>query len=544
MRKGTRHIGLDQVPWSAWRDSLGFWLILILSLWVGLIGLALVVHRQWSDHEQLPYPVARFADSLLPGQGGMWGEVLGSRLFWLGLCAVAAIHLYNYAAFWSPAHLVPIQLQVDIRSLADLFPTFKLGLGGFGGPYLVTPHLYFIVIGFAYLLATDVSLSLGIGPYLWPWVLGLTAASGYSLAGGGYLSLQAVTFLNFGAYVGLFLVLIYTGRHYYSHVFRRALLLPSAQAVESHSVWGARVFLACLAAFVTMLAAAGLDWPLAFLYAAGAVVIYLVMGRIIAETGMFFIQAYCFPCVILWGVFGAVALGPQALLILLVLTAVLLADPRETLMPFAINSLKIVDLRRVSVGRTAGLAVVALVVGLAIAVPTTLYFQYDRGANMADAWATRADQLPGMPYKEVLNVKHRLAAQGVLERSEAVSGWSRFAEMAPGWRYVAVFGVGMALVLVMTAGRLRVARWPLHPVMFLVWNSYGACNFAFSFLVGWFIKSAITRYGGAAVYQKVKPLMFGLIAGELLGGFVPVIIGAICYLVTGEPPRRFFVLPL
>ncbi|HAR68143.1 MAG TPA: hypothetical protein DCR55_18360, partial [Lentisphaeria bacterium] len=38
-------------PWGAWMETLGFWIPLVLLIWFALLGLALVVHRQWSEHE-------------------------------------------------------------------------------------------------------------------------------------------------------------------------------------------------------------------------------------------------------------------------------------------------------------------------------------------------------------------------------------------------------------------------------------------------------------------------------------------------------------
>jgi len=45
------------------------------------------------------------------------------------------------------------------------------------------------------------------------------------------------------------------------------------------------------------------------------------------------------------------------------------------------------------------------------------------------------------------------------------------------------------------------------------------------------------------VYQRLKPLMIGLIAGEVLGALLPSIIGAIYFMCTGKVPPRFMVLP-
>ena len=53
----------------------------------------------------------------------------------------------------------------------------------------------------------------------------------------------------------------------------------------------------------------------------------------------------------------------------------------------------------------------------------------------------------------------------------------------------------------------------------------------------------MTKYGGASAYQKLKPLMIGVIAGDIIGGVVPMIIGAIYWSSTGLPPKLFKVLP-
>ena len=59
---GTKGISFRQIPWYAWTGTLlYFWLPLILAFSLAVIGLALVVHRQWSDHEHLPYPIVTFA---------------------------------------------------------------------------------------------------------------------------------------------------------------------------------------------------------------------------------------------------------------------------------------------------------------------------------------------------------------------------------------------------------------------------------------------------------------------------------------------------
>jgi len=53
----------------------------------------------------------------------------------------------------------------------------------------------------------------------------------------------------------------------------------------------------------------------------------------------------------------------------------------------------------------------------------------------------------------------------------------------------------------------------------------------------------VAKYGGARIYQFVKPLMIGLVAGEVLAIVVTAVVGSVYYLKTGEPPKSYRILP-
>ena len=460
----------------------------------------------------------------------------------MGLIGVFAIHSYNYLNTWFPDYLLgKIPLGVDYSSLAVLSDTFTKGNGeSFLGSFFT---IYFTVIAVAYFLPKDVSLSLGIGPFLWVFVAGALATYGIGTTGwqGGWpFGLTRESMMIMGAYFAMLVVLIYTGRHYYVTVFKRAFGVGGRDTIERSAVWGARVFLASMVLFVTYTAiVAKLDWPIALLFGLGCVAVYLVMSRLLAETGLFFIVTTGTPATILWAVFGAHALGPQIMLVMFMFCIVLFYDTREALMPYVINALKLADDCNQKVGRTAGAIALALIVGLAVGIPVTLYFQYDRGVDVS-SWHINQTKVP---FNDVITIMQRLDAQGQLEDAGAVTGLARFLDAAPNGQAIATFLISAALVLVFSGLRLRFANWPLHPVMFLVWSTYAGNAFAQSFIIGWFIKVCVTKYGGAKIYQQFKPLMFGLIAGEMLGGVVPMMVSLVYYIFTGEPPKPFLVMP-
>ena len=91
--------------------------------------------------------------------------------------------------------------------------------------------------------------------------------------------------------------------------------------------------------------------------------------------------------------------------------------------------------------------------------------------------------------------------------------------------------------------RLRFTWWPLHPIIFLVWYTYPMACFSHSFLLGWFIKMLVTRLGGGQTFRRGRALMIGIIAGDLLGGLVFMVVGAIYYAVMDAPGEAYRIFP-
>ncbi|MBD3349112.1 MAG: hypothetical protein GF400_07960 [Candidatus Eisenbacteria bacterium] len=537
------HASFWDVPWSAWSGVVLLWLPPILALWGALTALAVVVHRQWSRHEQCPYPLAAVTASLLPPEGEKGSPVLRNRLFWIPMLIVFALNLNNYGFVWYPRLFVHIPTKFDFSPLAQFFPTLVEG----GGGRLFSPTIYMTAVGIAYFVPTDVALALGIGPWLWALVAGAFAAFGFALDGvleGGswYIGVKPSTFVLFGANMGLFASMVYTGRHYYRSVLKQSFVPGAEGEATPNEVLACRLFLGLMAAFVLYAAFfAEIGIVLAALYAGILVMLFVVMSRLIAEAGLFYIQPYVFPCVVLWGLFGVNALGLTVLLAMQMLTVVLFIDPRESLMPFMTNSLKLLERRGARRGRTAWIAMGAVVLGLAVALPVTLYIQYDQGSTIWEGWAERA--VTRMPFDNAVKVGQRLDAQGMLDDVTSAGGGWRPSRISPNWTCIVATLAGLAAVTVFSVVRLRFPGWPVHPILFVTWCTEPVRRLCASFLIGWALKSLVVRYGGGKMHERLKPLAIGLVAGEILGALVPVAIGVIYYLVKGVPPRAFHVLP-
>lgn len=536
--QGSTHIRLRDIPWQAWQRSFLFWGPLLFTMVVALTGLALVVHRQWATHEQIPYPIVTFAEAILPADGRPSGEVFRRRLFWIGMGTVFLIHMNNYAGVWWPEKIIPVVLRLNFTPLVKLSPAFARG----DGWDIAYPRLLFTVIGFAYFLSSELSLSMGLAPYAYAFFKGICLGYGIPISSNFFALENIERGLYGGAYLGIGLVMLYNGRRYYASVARSSLGLPAPDRPERCAVWGARVMGLAAAAFVIQLVAVGIDWQLAVLYTFFFMLISVVLSRVVAETGAFFIHCYFYPCALLVTFLGALSFDPRTLARLFLVTVVLMVDPREIFMPFASHAVALLDRLRVPVGRAAAFGIAAVILGLVVGTCATLYWQYDQGCTrVGDGWSLNVMR---WPFDNAARLQLRLEALGYKgDVSSALpGGWARFARAKPHVGGVAAFGGTFSLVLLFTFCRMRFPRFPLHPVIFIVLGSYQSRYLGFSFLVGWLVKTSVVKYGGAHLYTRLKPLMLGLIAGEMAAGAVTMLIGGIYYWVQGVPPRSYIIL--
>ena len=516
-----RSVGLGDVPWRAWGRTLGFWLPLLGLGFVATLCLMLILHRQWSARERLRYPIAAFAALTLEGTDqGYWPTLFHSGRFWIGLLVSAGILLVNGVAFYFPNSVsIPTRVNV-LPALIQKWPSLS------GVPYVesaLNPTVQFIAVGLAYFVSTDVSFSIGISAVSYLGLYALLAVAGITL-GGSYFEAGPQNALLAGAYIGAGITVFYLGRRYFGAVLARAFAFGSRDQVESSAVWACRIGLAAAVAMVLMLhLATGLAWGWAILFLLLTGLLFMVVARIVAETGLFLVQPNWQAVSLMVSVFGLAAIGPTALIILALLSAVITIDPRVCLMPMAANALKISEDQGIRPQRISRWMGASVVLALATAVIATLYVQYRYGTYGLYPFANLAAKLPFQ----------------LLER--AVSGaaptWAgattQLGNLTMDTKAVAFVAAGLGGVVLLRALRLRYVWWPIHPVLLLVWGTLPSDRYAASFLAGWAIKVAICRLGGSRSYERNKPLFVGLVAGDFLAAMVLAGVGLAYHAATG-----------
>jgi hypothetical protein len=76
------------------------------------------------------------------------------------------------------------------------------------------------------------------------------------------------------------------------------------------------------------------------------------------------------------------------------------------------------------------------------------------------------------------------------------------------------FSFGFAFTCLLAFLRLRFSWWPLHPIGYLMLDTFPAAHLWFSIFLGWLAKLLIVRFNGSRGYAHAKPFFIGLIVGE------------------------------
>jgi len=483
------------------------------------LALAVVVHKQWSQREHLPYPIVRFATTFLRQGASGGGRVTARRGFRMTCLCVFALHGYKYLCLWWPGALPEVPLQFDFSPLEGVLPALADS-----GRILFRPRIILSVVGLAFFFASDVSFSMAVMPVMACFAVGTLTHYGV-FANRSFLHGNTNVFMIAGSYFGILLVILYIGRRYYWDVLCRSVGLPTREPQAPGIVWSSRISIAAFVILCLQLVAVGLNWALAILFVAMAIMILLVNSRALAETGAFYIGTYIMPDAILLGLLGSQVMGPEATVIMGMLSVVFLAGPGWGALVFGGQALQLVQTGGVRVARAAPWALTAAVVTLAVSVPAILYWQYDRGIGSE---GTFAHYLAQTPFEEGLRVRQQLWGRGL--PADTAGAWSA---LRPDGTLLTVFAVAALLAVLVAACRLRLPWWPLHPIALVFLGTQQAQAMAFSFFLGWVIKSAVTRFGGGGVYTRMQPVMLGLIAGEILAALLVTVIGLVYYLATG-----------
>jgi hypothetical protein len=331
------------------------------------------------------------------------------------------------------------------------------------------------------------------------------------------------------------LILLYTGRHYLLGAIRRAFTRLSVDDPDPVGPWAARILLLATASLVALLHVSfHVDLLIAAVYVAATLLFFLVVTRVVCETGIPFFQAEFDMSMVMGTVLGFPFLGPSSLVITYWLGSILNFDTRVSLMPFAANGFKLAEVTGLRLRSLVPAVLVAMVLALGLGLGAKLWTTYGVGSHRDDYHVLEGTA--SSVFDEATAALTDLDETGHRQIAENTHGLAKLPLIGLNTdhgRDIGFLLFGAAGIVIFSLLRYRFIAFPFHPVVFLIWGTWPSQNLWFSFLIGWALKKAVVTYGGPRAYHDGKPFFLGLIMGETMVAAFFIVTQLIYYLVMG-----------
>lgn len=497
------------VPWRAWITPALTWGVFLAAVGGGVVLLGVLLRRQWAENERLQFPVATVFASLIepPAPGRALNALLRGRLFWIAAGSVIALHSMNGLHAYLPRYVPEIPLRFDLSGILTTSPWYHTETD------FRAQRLCFTMIGLTYFIESRLALSMVV------FFLLLQVARMYA----GEFQAEITTGMQqdqvLGAMIPYALMLLWIARRHLRDVAAQMLRRPRENEPRGRYLsyaaigWG---LVACVAAQVAWLVAAGASTIGAIGIVAMVLLIALVLMRVVAESGLIYVFLPA-PVHRPWAYLMADLPGPLqarttegSLFFGSLFSGVLTHDLRQNLSVYALHALRTADhagigsrSRRPAVGFVLAIALAAGV-AYAVSFAATLYVEYAYAAVK-----TRAAYSPlnewGVYHMPRWWVLQPLFAY-LPPNDGPAEAHSRLGHL--------LFGASAMSALGWL--RWRFAEWPLHPLGFLLMHTMGLRWMWFSIFLGWMMKSGVIRFGGANLFDRARPLFLGMILGEAM----------------------------
>jgi len=465
---------------KAWLLPVIFWSIFICVLMFTTICINVIIRKQWTDRERLTYPIVQLPYEMTDRKSGFFKN----KLMWISFIVIGGINVINGLHFFFPSIPYLRFKPYDIGTFFTNRPWNALG-------YTAITFRPFIM-GLVFLIPLDIIFSCWFFFFFWKAQLILGSALGWS---------QRPEFpeQTAGAYIALFFISLWLGRHHLILMFKSVLNIAKNEEAYDDSTEPMRyktavIGIICGFAFILCFCwKAGMSLWAAGIFFALYLMTIIGVTRIRAEVGSPIHDLhFAGPEVLMVDAMGSRKLGPVNQTIISFFWFLTRAHYSDV-MPHQLEGFKLADRAKMNNRSVLVAMLIATVAGTLIAFWLILDSGY-RHSGVVLSWAGWE------PFNRL---------QGWLTRPTSL-------DIAG----LGFFTYGFLFSIFMMFMRMRFIWWPLHPVGYAVSSTYGMRDYWSMFLLVWFIKRILLKYGGLKAHRKAYPLFFGMILGEYaIGGF-------------------------
>ena len=466
---------------AAWGPPMAAWGAFIVALLLVMLGINVLVRRQWLEGEHLACPLVTLPIEISQPKPKLFLR----HMFWIGFGIAASIDIYNSFAFLYPTMpKIPID-QVDMSPMFQTRPWSAMGW---------TPRsMYPFMIGMGYLMPSDFLFSCWFFYVFWKTELVSTAMFGLD-------QVREFPFTNyqcFGAYALFAVQAIIIGRPYLIEVWKRIMRLPGARPErnEAMSYRSAAILAAvCFAFLVIFSAVAGLQIWLGILFFLIYFGLAIAITRMRAQFGAPVHDLhFTGPDQILTSALGTRNFPRQDLIVMSMFWWFNRAY-RNHPMPHQMEAMRMQEVAGSSNRGIWQATTIATVVTIIATFWISLHMYYVLGAT----------------------AKGRMFAG---ESFPKLQSWL-IAPEGTNWMKIGAIGVGFIFAGFLQIMRMQFMWWPFHPLGFAISSNWEMNLVWMPLLVAWLLKTAITKYGGHKTYSKAVPLFLGLILGQFVVGSI------------------------
>jgi len=515
-RAGVKYLVTGFIPLRQWQQPAIAWGTLVAALFMGFLGLNVLMRKQWVEHERFTFPLTilpknLFAEATTPA-GKVFRPIFRNRVMWVGFGLTFVLALLKGLHFYIPHVPSPglDPMPFDTYVASPVLKAYLKNVGvGLGSPV----GLSFCVLAIALLIETDILLSLWSMFLIFQlWHLCGRAFNLTRFPGYPWDAQQGM-----GGFIAYAVLAVIVGRHHLVKVFRLVFRRTTAGAVAEPEVVSYRTALLLVVGALAVLL--GWGWWTKM----GAVASLLFFGymllcgfaasKIRAECGapMGSLTPYVgFQFMAALG--GITVFKSTAMLVAILASGFMCTTVFLLIAPVQVEMMELgrhfqVRPRDIGAGLTLGLLGGLFIGGFAL-----LCWMYGFGINNLkttypyeqnwyfnhfipiDANADRAlaaGTLGKIPEAQPLNIIHNLDAKGL--------------------------AIGAGITGLFAFMRMKFMWFPFHPLGYVLASTYFMKNVWFTLFLAWLARLVVFRLGGAQVIRR---------------GLVPVCVGIFLACVT------------
>lgn len=510
---GIWYVLKGYVPYGQWIGPLLYWVAICLAVFFCLLGISVIFRKQWAENERFTFPmvvVPRLLIEQKDTDGRIIRPLFRKRTFWAG-----AILAMVYCLLQGLAHYVPGMPDPTVNvDLTEYFasPAVKAMVRGF---YNSNFHIILLMVSIAFFVDLEMLASILLFYWLFKIPFYFGEVFGWKNLKGPVDNFPFHQEQHIGSFLAFALIVLWVARRHLRGVWLRILRRPGG-IDDSEEAFGYRTAVAMILLSFLVFAVwgtmTGLGAGSSLIFFSFIVVCGFAAARIRTEMGApwTYFTPY-FPYLIFFLLGGLPVFGMETMVLAYCVGGFMAV---AQFLMFAPSQVEMMYLGGQFEARQKGVSwalIVGMLAGVLLGGYVMLVWAYGVGGEnipYMSNWAIRQHwYLNSLSW--AVNEANASAAAAAQGQEAAVSY-----PVAP----LTAAGFGALFTVLLTVLRARFVGFWLHPIGYVLANTYFAYMTWGSLLVAWIVKLISLKVGGPRLIREhMTPLFAGVFCGSIAG---------------------------